>query len=189
VGYEDEKDKLKINGKNYVNIGVNLITRHIHQGFITKVKYYPDINFLLTSALDGFIHVHDINDLEYKTDKTFKLHKKGVNSFAYSVKNRLMASCGEERQIIIWTPHNLATLTHLSGHNTSVQDLTINEDWNHLISLGTDKVVIIWDIKSFQKIHTLFDKVCYRPEDRLTSIVFDKFTNNILLGSRKVNPW
>jgi hypothetical protein len=58
-----------------------------------------------------------------------------------------------------------------------------------LISLGTDKVVRIWDIRTYICIQTIFDKVCYRPEDRLTSLWFDKYTNNILLGSRKINLW
>jgi len=139
----------------YIQVGVVMDSLQIHKGPITKVRYYSDLNYLVSCASDGFIHVHDIKKIEYKENKTFKLHKKCVNSFVYSVKNRLIASCGQERQIIIWTPHNLATLTHLTGHNTSVQDLTINEDWNHLISLGTDKTVIIWDLKSFQKIATL----------------------------------
>jgi WD repeat-containing protein 49 len=55
--------------------------------------------------------------------------------------------------------------------------------------LGTDKVVKIWDIRTYACIQTIFDKVCYRPEDRLTSLLFDQYTNNILLGSRKINLW
>ena len=77
----------------------------------------------------------------------------------------------------------------MNGHNTSVHDLTINDDRNHLISLGTDKVVKIWDIRTYKWIQTIFDKICYRPEDRLTCILFDDYTNNILLGSRKINQW
>lgn len=89
----------------------------------------------------------------------------------------------------MWDPFTLGALSYLYGHNTSVQDLTINEDRYHLISLGTDKVVKIWDIRTYACIQTIFDKVCYRPEDRLTSIIFDRTTNNILAGSRKINLW
>ena len=89
----------------------------------------------------------------------------------------------------MWDPFTLGVLAYLYGHNTSVQDLALNEDKNHLISLGTDKVVKIWHVGSYACVQTLFDKVPYRPEDRLTSLLFDKYTNNILLGSRKVNLW
>lgn len=89
----------------------------------------------------------------------------------------------------MWDPFTRHALSYLNGHTTSVQDLALNEDRYHLISLGTDKVVRIWDTRNYICIQTIFDKVCYRPEDRLTSLVFDKYTNNILLGSRKLNLW
>lgn len=161
----------------------------IHKGWITKIKFYPDLNYIISSSLDGFIHIHDIEKIEYKDGKTFNLHQKGVNSFIYSSKHRFVASCGEERHILMWDPFTLGVLSYLYGHNTSVQELVLNEDRYHLISLGTDKVVKIWDIRTYACIQTIFDKVCYRPEDRLTSMVFDKWTNNILLGSRKLNMW
>ena len=103
--------------------------------------------------------------------------------------HRLIASCGEERHILLWDPFTLGVLNYLYGHNTSVQDLALNDERNHLISLGTDKVVKIWDIIHYACNQTIFDKIPYRPEDRLTSLVFDYYSNNILLGSRKINLW
>jgi len=170
-------------------VGVQQLEKLIHKGWITKINYHSDLNYIISSSLDGFIHIHDIEKLEYKDGKTFNLHQKGVNSFIYSSKHRFVASCGEERHILMWDPFTLGVLSYLYGHNTSVQDLTLNENRHHLISLGTDKVVKIWDIRTYACIQTIFDKVCYRPEDRLTSMVFDKHTNNILLGSRKLNLW
>ena len=89
----------------------------------------------------------------------------------------------------MWDPFTLGVLSYLYGHNTSVQDLALNEERCHLISLGTDKVVKIWNTVTYAAIQTIFDKVYYRPEDRLTSLLFDKYTNNIILGSRKINLW
>ena len=54
-------------------VGVHVKTKHAHRGWITKIKYYPDLNYLFSSSLDGFIHVHDIDRLAYK-NKTFNLH-------------------------------------------------------------------------------------------------------------------
>ena len=89
----------------------------------------------------------------------------------------------------MWDPFTLGVLSYLYGHNTSVQDLALNEERCHLISLGTDKVVKIWNTVTYAAIQTIFDKVYYRPEDRLTSLLFDQWTNNIILGSRKINLW
>jgi len=137
------------------------------------------------------IHYHSLPNLVYndKDKKTFSLHAKGVNSFVYSSKNWFVASCGEERHIFMWDPFTFWAITKLYGHNTSVQDLTLNDERHHLISLSTDKCVKVWDSRTYACIQTLFDKVCYWPEDRLTTIYFDTITNTILLTSRKVNMW
>lgn len=190
----DKPDKVAKKSSKYLGfrrreLGISSMEKLIHKGWITKIKFYPDLNYIISSSLDGFIHIHDIDKLEYREGKTFNLHQKGVNSFIYSSKHRFVASCGEERHILMWDPFTIGVLSYLYGHNTSVQDLALNEERHHLISLGTDKVVKIWDIRTYACIQTIFDKVCYRPEDRLTSMIFDKVTNNILLGSRKLNLW
>jgi WD40 repeat protein len=45
----------------------------MHKSWITKIKYYPDLQYIISSSLDSLIHIHDIKDLSYK-DKTFNLH-------------------------------------------------------------------------------------------------------------------
>lgn len=100
--------------------GIKKMQRMIHKGWITKIKYYHELNYIISSSLDGFIHIHDIEKLEYKEGKTFNLHQKGVNAFVYSKKHRIVASCGEERHILMWDPHTIGVLSYLYGHNTSV---------------------------------------------------------------------
>lgn len=54
---------------------VDELKRQIHKGWITKIKFYQDLNYVISSALDSFIHIHDLNGLNYKRDsKTFNLH-------------------------------------------------------------------------------------------------------------------
>jgi WD40 repeat protein len=50
------------------------IEKLIHKGWITKIKYYPDLNYVISSSLDGMIHIHDIENLVYKENKTFNIH-------------------------------------------------------------------------------------------------------------------
>ena len=174
-----KKDK----GNNYstYHYGVTKDEIVVHNSEITKIKYFSDLQTIISSGRDTLIHLHD-TDLKYK-HKTFNLHQKSVFSFIYSRKHKFVASCGEERAIIIWNPYTRRVVTYCR-HNTSVQDLAMNEDRHHLISLGTDKTVKVWD-KTFNCVQTLQDKVQYR----LTSILFDQWTNNILIGSRKINAW
>ena len=91
----------------WIEDGFTSIKLHSHWGWVTKIKYYEDLNMLLTSSLDGFIHMHDLETLNYRQKRTFNLHLKGINSFVYSVKHKQVASCGEERHIILWEPYTL----------------------------------------------------------------------------------
>jgi WD40 repeat protein len=78
-------------------------------------------------------------------------------------------------------------LSYLRGHNTSVLDLTMNEERNHLISLGTDKSIKVWNTHTYQCVYNIYDNV--KPEYQLNSLVFCSRTKDIVLGSRKVNLW
>ena len=199
IGQESEKEekkekevtKVKHNPVDYKahSYGIKVESSHAHKGWITMIKYIPDVMTILSSSLDGFIHYHSLDDLTYKEHRTFNLHQKGVNAFVYSPKHRFMASCGEERHIILWEPFTLGRLTDLIGHNTSVTNLDINEDRYHLISLGTDKVVRVWDTRSYSCLQVITDRFFYRPENILTSLHYDKVTHNIIVCSRKINFW
>ena len=96
------------------------IEKVIHRSWVTKIKYYDDLKYVISSSVDSLIHIHEIDDLSYKDEKTFNIHQKPVNSFIYSQKSRFIASCGEERHILMWDPFTLGVLTYLYGHNTSV---------------------------------------------------------------------
>lgn len=54
--------------------GFRMTKVHAHWGWVTKIKYYEDLNWLLSSSLDGFIHMHELATLTYIPKRTFNLH-------------------------------------------------------------------------------------------------------------------
>ena len=70
-----------------------------------------------------------------------------------------------------------------------MSDLDINEERNHLISLGTDKVVKIWDTRHYECIQTIIDRKTYRPEDILSALTYDPVTHNIIVCSISIKFW
>jgi len=46
--------------------GFTSLKVHAHWGWVTKIKYYEDLNFLMSSSLDGFIHMHELENLNYR---------------------------------------------------------------------------------------------------------------------------
>lgn len=105
--------------KQYM-VNIHVVEKQIHREWITKIKYVPELKYIFSSSLDGFIHLHEIESLAYKSNGTFNLHQKPINAFVYSVEHRYVASCGEERHIIMWDPLIRRAITYLYGHNTSV---------------------------------------------------------------------
>ena len=183
-----KKDKTAKNLKTHFSEGVNLLENNIHSSWITKVSYIPDIEGILTSSLDTKLKHFDIERKKIKN--TFGHHKKGVLSFVYCPELKLVASCGEERKISLWDPYSRkVAMTFLNGHNSAVIDLALNQDKNQLISLGTDKVVKVWDIRTFQCVQTIADQTTYRPENRLTGLYFNPKINSLVLTSKKINIW
>ena len=79
-----KRPKKKIIKYEKVQSGVSYMERVIHKSWVTKIKYYHDLKYVISSSVDSLIHIHDIDKLEYKDDKTFNIHQKPVNSFIYS---------------------------------------------------------------------------------------------------------
>lgn len=61
-----ENKNLTVKKKGYVTKvtrDITTIEKQIHKGWITKIKFYPDLNYIISSSLDGFIHIHHIESL------------------------------------------------------------------------------------------------------------------------------
>lgn len=159
-----------------------------HSEYISKVKYINDLDSIFSCSMDKTIKQFDVERMEVK--KTFEHHTKGVLSFVWCPEFKFIASCGEERHITLWNPYSRkATVNYLAGHNSAITDLALNNNRFQLISLGTDKVVKIWDIRNYQCIQTITDKTTYRPENIITGIQFNHRINSLMLTSKKINIW
>ena len=102
---------------------------------MTQCSFYPELNFLVSSSLDGTIKV---GDLERRSKSNIRqlgeLDKhgmsKGIYQFEWSNLFKVLASCGLERAISIWNPYSRSgckPMVQLMGHTSSVQHVTMNE--------------------------------------------------------------
>lgn len=74
----------------------------------------------------------------------------------------------------------------LTGHTASVQTVIVVEDDNQLISLSTDKVIKIWDLRTNKCMQTIMDKEHYWPENKITSLMFNGVKKCIVSGAVKL---
>jgi WD40 repeat protein len=65
-----------------------------------------------------------------------------------SSNSKVIASCGLERDIYLWSPYSKSSMATLHGHTASVTEVIANDEENQLISLAIDHVVRVWDIRN-----------------------------------------
>ncbi len=75
----------------------------------------------------------------------------------------------------------------LVGHAEPVQELAVNDERQHLFSLSADKVIKVWDIKTYLCLQTMEVKLRFRPVNMITAMGFDEVRKVLLLGTRKLN--
>jgi len=124
-----------------------------HSDHITKIGYVSDLSSMLSSSLDSTVNVYDLERDQLK--RKFTQHQKEVYSFIWCPGSKVIASCGLERDIILWSPYSKSSVGLLTGHTASVLKVQVNKINHQLISLGSDNTVKIWDIRNHKCIQTI----------------------------------
>lgn len=69
------------------------------------------------------------------------LDVQGIHALDWSHMYKFIASGGLDHQLKIWNPYSQAPLATLSGHLSSIVDVVVNDRYNQIISLGSDKTI------------------------------------------------
>eukprot|EP00854_Cymbomonas_tetramitiformis_P011779 gene11779-13904_t len=147
------------------------------------------------SGVEGELYIRSVNpdakvDLERKKPKwTVDEHLRGVYSFDFCRSYNFVASCGVERHILMWNPFTGRSVGALHGHSASVQEVMLNEEENQLISLSTDKVIKIWDIRSHKCLQTITDQHTYWPENRISAIMVNPRRRCLVTCGTRPEQW
>ena len=166
--------------------GMKLEAPHrAHSDWVTKIMYLSHSETLLTSSMDGTLLQTDFESRKVKWKVTD--HQYGVHSFAVCRSFNFIASCGLERNVLLFNPFAGKRVGLLAGHSAPVCDVIVNEADSQLISLSTDKVIKIWDIRSNKCMQTITDKTEYRPENRISAIAFNPQRKAIVTGATRLD--
>jgi len=131
--------------------GVTLtILQNLHAAAITRITYDHRMNMILTSSLDGSVKVtdlHKIDAVDVNPRRTYEDSEdcKGLYSFSYSHKFKLLAACGLGRKLVLWNTYSTQRY-QLGGHHSAVQHVVFDDEQNILISMDMTNVVHIYDI-------------------------------------------
>ena len=158
----------------------------VHTDWVNKVMYINDLSAVASCSLDKTLC---INDVERNYSRKLAAHTKCVYSFDWSPSYKFLASCGMDRQVILWNPITRRPLHTLSGHTSAVQDVLILEERHQILSMSVDKTIKVWDIRNHRCIQTVTDRTAFRPENKIGALAKDNLRKTILTATLKPRAW
>ncbi|EQC31722.1 hypothetical protein SDRG_10514 [Saprolegnia diclina VS20] len=161
-----------------------------HTDWITRVKWVHDMRAIVATSLDTNISIIDIERMVPKFE--FTRHKKGVFDLVWSSSSRFIASCGMERDISIWNPYSSqrASAT-LKGHMASVLHLAVDDDNFQIISVSSDNVFKVWDIRNHRCLQSFVDrnKSTGGADNRISALLFDRKSPGLISATTHLARW
>ena len=82
-------------------------------------------------------------------------HRDTLYSAVFSPDERLIATAGYDRKIIIWDASTGEKVRELTGHNGAIFDLAFSPDGKILASACADETVKVWRVSTGQRLDTL----------------------------------
>ncbi|KAG2498385.1 hypothetical protein HYH03_003644 [Edaphochlamys debaryana] len=158
-----------------------------HADWISQIKWVPEIG-LVSSSLDATLKVYDF--VREKVINTCTHHSKAVHGFVWCRAYSMFASCGQERDIILWQGNTMRKVGDLSGHTASVTHIALDERLNHVFTLSVDKVIKVWDLRNHKCLQTLTEDDWRRPEEsKPNCLMYDPSHRRCVTAMSKPYVW
>lgn len=123
-----------------------------HTSTVSALIWIAEMNTLVAASHDSNISLHTFNLSRdgISETKVVSAHRKAVNAIVLSSRDAVIASCGLERDILVWSPFTTQILARLTGHNSSVFSLVLDPQSSTLISLDSSRQVYVWSLTTYQ---------------------------------------
>ena len=160
-----------------------------HSAMISALIWIAEMGILVAASHDSKISIHTFNLSRdgMSESRMFGAHSKAVNAIVYSNRDAIIASCGLERDILLWSPHTTQLLARLSAHTSSVFSLVVEPRSSSLISLGSDRQVCVWSLLKYHCIFKQHLDCQLRADVDIKSMAVAGST--LYLGTNSPVPW
>ncbi|MFM6976826.1 MAG: WD40 repeat domain-containing protein [Sphingobacteriaceae bacterium] len=119
---------------------------------VTALRFSPDGKYLLSGSRDAQLKIWNTEDFSLKD--SIPAHLFAIYDIQYHPKGKIFATASRDKSIKIWDAEEFRLLKTIStekgypAHRLSVNKLAWSKFNEQLISVGDDKMVLVWDILS-----------------------------------------
>ncbi|KAI0437697.1 WD40-repeat-containing domain protein [Xylaria telfairii] len=123
---------------------------------------------------------HSCNRADFPTENVLELddHCGEVWQVVFSHDGTKLASCGEDRQVIIWEVPSFKILYSLKDHDGGVGNVAWSWDDSMLVTCGRDRYARLWDVATGKCLRQL-----YRFEEPVSSCIWAPDNQSFITGS------
>lgn len=117
---------------------------------------------LFSGDYTGRILTWPAGEDEPKPARTLQAHQGWVRALAVSPDGKMLASCGNDNLVKLWSIPEGKLLRELSGHACHVYNVAFHPDGKQLISADLKGIIKAWDIASGKAARELDAKILYK---------------------------
>jgi WD40 repeat protein len=120
-----------------------------HKKAINDLLTVSDINLLASASSDGSILMWDTTLMRPK--KTFKGHRKGTFSLAYSMDYHCLLTAGLDQEALVWNPYvERVPIFRLKGHTHALCGVAVVPGTPQVLSADVTGTFRLWDMRNFR---------------------------------------
>lgn len=82
----------------------------------------------------------------YELRHTLRGHTHSISAVKFSPDGTLLASCGNQNAVKLWSPHTGELIRNLNGHTKGLSDITWSADSAYLASASDDTTIRVWEV-------------------------------------------
>jgi len=152
---------------------------------LISLDYSPNGNLLAVAGSGNTIDVYQPT-LGVKVKTLTGGHKDDVLAVRFSPDNRLLATGGVDKRILIWDIASGTVIREMTGHTDYVRDLDFSPDGFYVASASWDGHAIIWETGTGRQVLDLD-----RHPDDVTSVAYGNEGKHVITacGDHKLRKW